>query len=387
MTGRGSHVVKRAAPERLLTPRFLLVVACGLCYFLALAMLTPVLPHYVEDSLGAGSVAVGIAVGAFAIGAITLRTYAGRIGDRIGRRVLIIGGASIVSASTLTYGVVHALWWLVLMRVVTGFGEAGFFVGAATMITDLSPVERRGEAVSYWSVAVYGGLSFGPALGEYLRGTSRYELTFVVSGTLALAAALVGLFTVEVPRETAGAPSGHLLHRAAIRPGTVLFLGLIPLAGFTAFMPLYATQQLHIDSGPIFLLYGFLILVVRILGARIPDRLGGRDAGAIALVFAALGIGIVAAWPTVVGLVVGTVVLAAGMSLMYPALLLLALVGIGDADRASVVGTVSSFFDASQGIGAFVCGAVVAVAGNRGAFTTGAVTALFGLVLLRARSS
>ena len=373
--------------ERLLTPRFLLIVACGLCYFLALAMLTPVLPHYVEDSLGAGSVAVGIAVGAFAIGAITLRTYAGRVGDRIGRRVLIIGGAGIVSASTLTYGVVHALWWLVLMRVVTGFGEAGFFVGAATMITDLSPVERRGEAVSYWSVAVYGGLSFGPALGEYLRGSSRYELTFVVSGALALAAALIGLFTVEVPRETAEVPSKHLLHRAAIRPGTVLFLGLIPLAGFTAFMPLYATQQLHIDSGPIFLLYGVLILAVRILGARVPDRLGGRDAGAIALVLAALGIGIVAAWPSLVGLVVGTVVLAAGMSLMYPALLLLALVGIGDADRASVVGTFSSFFDASQGVGAFVCGAVVAVSGNRGAFTTGAITAVFGLVLLRARSS
>jgi MFS family permease len=388
MTRRGSDAAKRTvAPERLLTPRFLIVVACGLCYFLALAMLTPVLPHYVEDSLGAGSVAVGIAVGAFAIGAITLRTYAGRVGDRIGRRVLIIGGAGIVSASTLTYGVVHALWWLILMRVVTGFGEAGFFVGAATMITDLSPVERRGEAVSYWSVAVYGGLSFGPALGEYLRGTSRYELTFVVSAALALAAALIGLTTVEVPRAPAEAPSEHLLHRAAIRPGTVLFLGLIPLAGFTAFMPLYATQQLHIDSGPIFLVYGILILVVRILGARVPDRLGGRDAGAIALVLAALGIGIVAAWPTVVGLVAGTVVLAAGMSLMYPALLLLALVGIGDADRASVVGTFSSFFDASQGVGAFVCGAVVAVAGNRGAFTTGAVTALFGLVLLRTRSS
>ncbi len=388
MTRRRSDAVAHTvAPERLLTPRFLIVVACGLCYFLALAMLTPVLPHYVEDSLGAGSVAVGIAVGAFAIGAITLRTYAGRVGDRIGRRVLIVGGAGIVSASTLTYGVVHALWWLILMRVVTGFGEAGFFVGAATMITDLSPVERRGEAVSYWSVAVYGGLSFGPALGEYLRSTSRYELTFVVSAALALAAALIGLTTVEVPRAPAEAPSQHLLHRAAIRPGTVLFLGLIPLAGFTVFMPLYATQQLHIDSGPIFLVYGILILVVRILGARVPDRLGGRDAGAIALGLAALGIGIVAAWPTVVGLVAGTVVLAAGMSLMYPALLLLALVGIGDADRASVVGTFSSFFDASQGVGAFVCGAVVAVAGNRGAFTTGAVTALFGLVLLRTRSS
>ena len=372
---------------RLLTPRFLLVVTCGLCYFLALAMLTPVLPHSVEDSLGLGSVAVGIAVGAFAVGAIVLRTYAGRVGDRIGRRVLIIGGALVVSASTVAYGVVHALWWLILMRVVTGFGEAGFFVGAATMITDLSPPERRGEAVSYWSVAVYGGLSFGPALGEFLRGSSRYTLTFVVSGALAFAAAVVGLFTAEVHREVVEPPSPHLLHRAAIKPGSVLFLGLIPLAGFSAFMPLYATHQLHIDSGPIFLLYGVLILVVRILGARVPDRLGGRDAGTIALVLAATGIGVVAAWPTLIGLLVGTSVFAAGMSLMYPALLLLALVGVSDADRASVVGTFSSFFDASQGLGAFICGAVVAVSGNRGAFTAGAVAAALGLVLLRGRSS
>lgn len=376
-----------AQSTRLITPRFLVVVLSGLCYFLALAMLTPVLPHYVEDSLGAGSVAVGIAVGAFAIGAISLRLYAGRLGDRIGRRVLIIGGALIVALSTLSYGVVHALWWLVLMRVVTGFGEAGFFVGAATMITDLSPVDRRGEAISYWSVAVYGGLSFGPALGEFLRGTARFELTFVVSAALAFVAAVVGLFTVEVEREVTEPPSEQLIHRAAVLPGTVLFLGLIPLAGFSAFMPLYASQQLGISSGPIFLLYGILILVVRVVGARLPDRIGGRDTGAIALVLAAVGIGTIAASPTVAGLIVGTAVLAAGMSLMYPALLLLALDGIGDADRASVVGTFSSFFDGSQGIGAFVCGAVVAVSGNRGAFTTGAVCSVLGLVLLRVRTS
>ena len=63
---------------------------------------------------------------------------------------------------------------------------------------------------------------------------------------------------------------------------------------------------------------------------------------------------------------------------MYPALLLLALDGVSDAERASVVGTFSSFFDASQGLGAFICGAVVAVTGDRGAFTTGAVCAFAG---------
>ena len=75
------------------------------------------------------------------------------------------------------------------------------------------------------------------------------------------------------------------------------------------------------------------------------------------------------------------------MSLMYPALLLLALHGVSDGERASVVGTFSSFFDASQGLGAFICGAVVAFAGDRGAFATGAICAVGGLAVLRARST
>jgi MFS family permease len=371
---------------RIFTLRFTLVVLSGLCYFTSLAMLTPVLPDYVEKSLGAGSIAVGIAVGAFAVGAISLRPFAGRIGDTMGRRVLIVGGALIVASSTVCYGLVHALWFLVLLRIGSGFGEAGFFVGAATMITDLAPSDRRGEAVSYWSVAVYGGLSFGPVLGSVLHGKGHYGFVWIVSAGLALLAAIIGLFTVEVERSTPSKRPPHLLHRSALGPGTVLFLGLIPLAGFTAFVPLYV-DDLHVSAGAIFALYGVLILAVRIFGARLPDALGGRNTGTLALALVAAGIGTVAAWPSVAGLVLGTVVFAAGMSLMYPALLLLALDGVNEAERASVVGTFSSFFDLSQGLGAFICGAVVAFTGDRGAFATGAICALGGLAVLRARST
>jgi MFS family permease len=371
----------RQAP--LLTPRFILVVACGLCYFLALTMLTPVLPHYVTDELNHGDVAVGVAVGAFAVGAVLLRLWAGRLGDTIGRRALIIGGALLVAFSTLAYGVVDALWWLVAMRVVTGFGEAGFFVGAATMITDLAPVHRRGEAVSYWSVAVYGGLAFGPALGDFLRGNDRYELTFFVSAALAFVAATLGFFTREVPRAPAEPRRGPLWHPAALRPGFVLFLGLMPLSAFAPLIPLYVDTDVDASAGAIFLLYGVLVLVVRVLGARIPDNLGGRNAGALALLGAGIGILVIAAWATVPGLVIGTIIFACGMSLLYPAMLLLALTGIKDSERASVVGTFSSFFDLSSGFGAVIAGVVAELSGYRGAFAVAGVTCLCGLALLR----
>jgi len=372
------------ASDKLVTGRFALIVVCGLCYFLALAMLTPVLPHYVKDELGYGDAAVGVAVGAFAVGAVVLRTWAGRLGDTLGRRALIIFGALIVAASTIVYGAVHALWWLIAMRVVTGFGEAGFFVGAATMITDLSPPHRRGEALSYWSVAVYGGLSFGPALGDVLRGNGRYFLTFCVSSALALTACLLGLLTREVPRVDEPPERGRLWHRAAVRPGLVLFLGLMPLSAFTPLLPLYVEgHRVRTSAGAVFLVYGILILVVRVGGARVPDRLGARNAGALALVFAAAGIGLIAAVPNVAALYLGTAVFAAGMSLLYPALLVLALGSVKDSERASVVGTFSSFFDLSSGFGAAIAGVIAEFAGYRGAFAVAGATCILGLFILR----
>ncbi len=385
-----------AAPttERLLTGRFVLVVVVGLCYFLSLGMLLPVLPLFVRNDLGGSDVAVGVAVGAFSVGAVLLRPFAGRIGDRWGRRVLIIGGALTVGVSAGLYHLASAIGLLVLIRVLGGIGEAAFFVGAGTMITDLAPEARRGEAISYWSVAVYGGLAFGPTLGETLLARDQYARVWTVASALALLAGLLALLTRETmtPQTAteqaaiaAGTPRVRppLLHRSALAPGLVLFLGLVGLAGFTEFVPLYVTQIGLDDSRSVFLLYGCLILVVRIAGARIPDRVGPLWAGTGATALAGLGLFIMAAVPRPIGLYLGTAVFSIGMSLLYPAMLMLALTGVPARERGSAVGTVSSFFDASQGLGAVILGGVAAFAGYRGAFLGGGLLAIVGLVLLR----
>jgi MFS family permease len=376
-----------ATEERLLTPRFLLVVAVGLLYFMSLGMLLPVVPQFVEDELGGGSVAVGVAVGSFAVGAVLLRPFAGRIGDRFGRRILIVGGALTVGVAAGLYHLVPSVVALVPARVLGGIGEAAFFVGAGTMITDLAPEARRGEAISYWSVAVYGGLAFGPFLGEALLGGHDYGTVWSVAAVLGIAAGVLGLATRETVvssrAERAEAPRLPLLHRSALAPGTVLFLGMVALAGFAGFVPLYVADIGMDDSRGVFLLYGGTILAVRILGARLPDRMGSMKAGTVATAGVALGMAVVAAVPRPAGLFVGTVIFAVGMSMLYPAMLMLALTGVPETERGSAVGTVSSFFDLSQGVGAVLLGGVAAVAGYRGAFVGGAVLALGGLVLLR----
>ena len=247
--------------------------------------------------------------------------------------------------------------------------------------------ERRGEAVSYWSVAVYGGLAFGPYLGDLLQTGGHAVRAFVVSAGLATLATVLGTFTRDVPREPLAEAPKRLVHPAALRPGTILFLGLMPLSAFGPLLPLYVDSPggPEVSAGLVFLVYGILIMTVRLLGARIPDRLGARNSGGLALVLTASGILVVAAVPSAVGLLGGTAVFACGMSLLYPAMLVLALTGIGDTERASVVGTFSSFFDASAGFGAILAGAVASIAGYRGAFAVTGLSCAVGLVLLRRR--
>jgi MFS family permease len=367
-----------------MTARFVVVMISGFCYFSAMGAMLPVIPRYVDKRLGGNDIAVGLAVGALAVGAILLRPIAGRIGDRFGRRVLMIGGALIVGLTALSAGAIEALEWIIGTRVLMGLGEACFFVGATTMATDLAPEERRGEAVSYWSVALWGGLAFGPVLGELLLDGSNYDLVWYVAGGLGLTAAAVALATRET--HVGGhehEDRGRLIAPEAIRPGILLAATLIGITGFSIFLPLYAPDVGVDDVGPLFLVYGVVVVLVRLLGAKLPDRLGPLRAGTIAIGATTVGLATLGVWQSTVGLVVATVIVAVGSSFLYPSMLLLVLRGVPEQKRGSVVGTFSAFFDFAGGASGIVLGALAAASSYAGAFLGAAVLAGVALVLLR----
>lgn len=371
--------------------RFVLVVAVGFAYFSGLGVLAPVLPRYVEDELAGGGAEVGIVVGSFAVSAALLRPWVGRVGDRDGRRVLVVGGCLAAGASMLGYGLPGGLAVLVLLRLVTGAGEAAAFVGAATAAQDLAPPERRGQAASYFSVAVYGGLGLGPPVGEWVYRAHGPGTAWAVAAGCCLVGALLAL-AMPADRPSASemrplSPSGgwrSSLHPAGLRPGVILALGASGYAGFSAFVPLYVDEIGLSDAGPAFVEYAVIVLAVRVFGSRLPDRLGARTGPLAALVLQASGLVLMGVWASPTGLYAATAVYAAGVSLLYPALFP-AVVDAAPADeRSHAIATFTLFFDLSQGLGAPLLGAIVALTNERGAFVAAGLLSALGFVLHRA---
>jgi MFS family permease len=369
------------------TPVFLLITLSTFAYFVAIGALIPTLPRYVEGPLGGTGGSVGLAMGAFAVSAVLMRPLTGRLGDQRGRRILIVGGAAIVAVSIAGYAFADSLAVLVALRILTGAGEAFFYVGAAAAINDLAPDERRGEALSFFSLALYSGLAVGPLLGEIVLESGSFDQAWLVATVASVIAALLGL---RVPETRAPSddiqPRGKLISRGALLPGTVLLTSVWGLAGFNTFVPLYA-DELGIASRIVFVGYSVVVLGIRAFGARIPDILGPWSTARYALMVSAVGLATMGVWQSATGLVVGAVVFALGQALTFPALMTIAVRSAPASERGAVIGTFTSFFDAGFGVGAVTLGVVSDVFGLAGSFIAAALVALGGLSLLLYKTS
>jgi MFS family permease len=369
-----------ANDERMITPTFVAVTLSTFAYFMTLGSLLPTLPRFIERELGGGSIAVGFGIGTFAIAAAALRPFAGRLGDLRGRRILVVGGSALVGASVLAYTVADGLPLLLTLRFVTGIGEAAMWVGAATAIQDMAPEARRAEAASYFSVALYAGLAFGPLVGEAIVKAHGYDPLFVAAAASAFVASALGIFA---PSTIPADPQPfRLLHPAAIAPGGILLLGLLPFVGFGTYISLYGPSVGIEHVAPLLLLYGGLVLVIRVVAAKLPDRLGWQRASTGALLMLGGAGVLMAAWGAAAGLWVATFGLALGMSLLFPALLSAAVADVPPNERSQAVGTFSLAFDLANGLGPVVLGGVVAISSYRGAFGVSGLLAFAGLLLV-----
>ena len=135
-------------------------------------------------------------------------------------------------------------------------------------------------------------------------------------------------------------------------------------------------------AGAVFLVFSIVVVATRIVARQAPDRLGPKRASGTALLLISAGLLIIGFWNVPAGLYAGTVVLAFGQALAFPALMTLAVNGAPAGERSSVVGTFTAFTELGFAVGALCLGAVASAVGYDGVFIVCAIGPLLGALLL-----
>ena len=269
---------------------------------------------------------------------------------------------------------------LFLLRALQGIGFVLLVKNAgATMVTDLTPAERLGEAIGLFGVAMLGTNAIGPVIAELLVDHAGYGSVFVLSGASALIATLLSRLIKEPSRvaSTSTAPKARparlpvlLASGAAGAALGTLFTFTQPMAlgwGVTRFK---GFSGLHVGGG------------LRAARARnLADRVGRKRVSVFALGLYGLVVlttGLARpGWFEPIGLVFG---LAHG--LFYPAITALAVSDVPSAERGTAMSLCAGAGYAGTGLSVAGLGYLARASGYPLVFAvTGAVTLVAAALL------
>lgn len=120
---------------------------------------------------------------------------AGRAGDILGHRNVLLYGILLVFASSTAMPLAPNFPLLILLRMVQGCG--GAFIASSTMalISSTFGKEERGRAVGIYTATIYLGLSAGPFLGGVLMTFLGWRSIFVFVSILSV---ISGTLTIKV---------------------------------------------------------------------------------------------------------------------------------------------------------------------------------------------
>ena len=176
---------------------------------LSLAMLLPSLGTSIANvalptlatSFAAPVQEVQWVVVAYLLSVTTLIVGAGRLGDMLGRRRVLLTGIAIFGLASLICMAAPQLWVLVLARAIQGTGAAIMMALTVASVGDLAPKGRTGSAMGLLGTVSAVGTALGPSLGGALVSLFGWPAVF---GFLAAASLVTLVFGHRViPADTA----------------------------------------------------------------------------------------------------------------------------------------------------------------------------------------
>ncbi|MCW8140569.1 MAG: MFS transporter [Planctomycetota bacterium] len=269
------------ADPPLLTRPFLLLVAAHFLQGLGFASML-LLPLYL-DHLGASRAQVGLVMATAGVGALLARPLVAWSLDRVGRRPTLVVGTGLVVLGMALLALVTTTGPLVYaVRVVFGLGQGALFAGYFTVAADIVPEARRTEGIALFGISGLVPLALNGFVALARLDADALRWLYPV------AALLVGsslLFVVRLPEPPPHPPLGdgegsvwEALRQRRLLPvwlATAAFAS--SMAVFMAFVTVIAEARGVRWPAAVWLPYAAGAVSVRLVGARLPDRLGPEN--------------------------------------------------------------------------------------------------------------
>lgn len=366
--------------EKLWTKDFWAITIISFIIFFVFYVLLTLLPIYIADTLHATADKAGLLVTCFLAAAIVVRPFAGQwVGKYPNKTILMLSSLAFLVVTAL-YPFCHSIEALLFIRVLHGITFGIITTVKGTISARLIPASRRGEGISFFSLAMGLAMVVGPWIGLNMARHSAFSQAFWMCTAVAAIGIVLSLI-VRVPPVIRHADGSQpklgfsaMFDKAAMPFAMVTFFMTFSYAGVSAFLALYARELDLMAAASNFLLcYAVFLMICRAFTGNVCDRKGPKYV----------------VYPCLLAFTVGLVVLGythGSVSMILAG----ALIGIGYGSVTPIfqtqiissvephkIGVANSLFfnamDAGLAIGAFVMGLMVEGVGYRAIYLVGAV--------------
>lgn len=120
-------------------------------------------------------------VEAFVLALAALLLTAGALGDRLGRRRLLVAGSVVFGVGSILAAVCTTAGELIAARALLGLGAAGIMPATLSSIRSIFAGAERGRAIGIWTAASSLGIVLGPIIGGALIEWFSWPAIFLVN--------------------------------------------------------------------------------------------------------------------------------------------------------------------------------------------------------------
>jgi len=357
--------------------------------FLTIGLPLPVLPLHLHDTLGMGTLVVGVVIGAQFAAALLSRAWAGTLADTKGSKRAVVAGFLIAACSGLAYlaslafvaNPTTSVWVLLLGRVLLGCGESLVVTGALSWGVGLVGPQNAGKVMAWVGIAMYGAYAAGAPAGvavHTLWGFAGIAVATVFIPMLALA--MVAGVRPVAPTAMRRTPFYKVLGAVWV-PGLGLALSSVGFGVITAFIALLFVAKDWGNASLAFTCFGLAFIGARILFGHLPDQLGGARVALICVVIEAIGQLLIWGAGSALIAYLGAALTGFGYSLAFPGFGVEAVRRAPPQSRGVAMGGYVAFLDISLGITGPAAGAIAGTWGVGAVYLAGAVAVALSLLV------